>query len=170
VLRYVLLGILADRPRHGYELKGVFEEFLAGTWALNIAQIYTALARLEADGLVSCQKVPQDQVPDRKVYSLTPAGESELARWAKEPVAGAVSVRDEFVLKIMVAAMTDGSDPLGLVWAQRDVSLKVLADLVHRRDQAVLALPTAMLVDAAILRVRADLEWLDTCEKRLASR
>lgn len=170
MLKYVLLGMLAGRPRHGYELKGVFEELLAGTWTLNIAQIYAALARLEADGLVVCEKVPQEQVPDRKVYSLTPAGQAELARWAKEPVAGAVSVRDEFVLKIMVASMTEGADPIGLIWAQRDVTMKALADLTRRRDQSELALPTAMLVDAAVLRIRADLEWLNSCEQRLTPR
>ncbi|MHB1910615.1 MAG: PadR family transcriptional regulator [Acidimicrobiales bacterium] len=170
MLKYVLLGLLAGRPRHGYELKSVFEDLLAGTWALNVAQIYTALARLDDDGLVACEKVPQEQVPDRKVYSLTPSGQAELARWAKEPVVGAVSVRDEFVLKIMVATMAEGADPKGLVWAQRDVSLKALADLIRLRDQSELALPTAMLVDAAVLRVRADLEWLDACEQRLSPR
>lgn len=169
MLKYILLGLLAARPRHGYELKTAFEEMLAGTWVLKIAQVYATLARLEDDGLIVGEKVPQEQVPDRKVYSLTPSGRAELARWAKEPVAGAVSLRDEFVFKIMLAATTADADPVGLVWAQRDVSLKLLADLTRRASDPALPLPTSLLVDAAILRVRADLEWLDSCEHRLSS-
>lgn len=168
MLKYLLLGLLATRPRHGYELKTVFEEMLAGTWVLKIAQVYATLSRLEEEGLVVCEKVPQEQVPDRKVYSLTPAGRSELARWAKEPVVGPVSVRDEFVFKIMLSAMAPEADPVGLIWAQRDVSLKALADLTRRAAEPGLALPTSLLVDAAVLRVKADLEWLDSCETRLS--
>jgi hypothetical protein len=103
------------------------------------------------------------------VYSLTPAGRSELARWAKEPVVGPVSLRDEFIFKIMMAAMSPDADPVGLIWAQRDVALKMLGDLTRRAGESELPLPTSLLVDAAILRVRADLEWLDSCERRLAS-
>ena len=43
MLRFVLLGLLDAEPRYGYELKAVFEQFLGGTWQLNIGQIYTTL-------------------------------------------------------------------------------------------------------------------------------
>lgn len=167
MLKYVLLGLLRSSPRHGYDLKGVFEELLAGTWPLNLAQVYAALTKLEKDGLVVCEKVPQEQVPDRKVYSLTDAGAGELARWVKEPSAEPVALRDEFVLKLVVAATLEDADPLGLVWAQRDCCLKSLADLVRSRESADLPLATQMLLDGAVLRLEADLKWLDACEQRL---
>src|SRR5437763_12827146 len=98
MFRFVLLGLLDAEPRYGYDLKAVFEEFLGGTWPLNIGQVYTTLARLEQEGLVSCEVVPQQLLPDRKVYSLTDAGEHQLSRWADQAVAGPIRLRDEFFL------------------------------------------------------------------------
>ena len=170
MLKYVLLGLLRSSPRHGYDLKSVFEELLAGTWPLNVAQVYAALTKLERDGLVVCEKVPQPQVPDRKVYSLTPAGHEELARWVRIPSGEPVALRDELVLKLIVAATLEDSDPVGLLLAQRDCCLKSLADLVMARDAPDLPLPTRMLLDGAVLRVEADLKWLDQCEQTLAAR
>jgi len=46
------MGLLAEEPLHGYEVKNRFEAMLGGTWEVNIGQIYTTLQRLERDGLV----------------------------------------------------------------------------------------------------------------------
>src|SRR5947208_15504267 len=86
VLKFALLGLLAKESRHGYDLKRAFERLLGGTWPINIGQIYTTLTRLERDGLVTAETVTQTSVPDRKVYSLTPAGHDALAEWLAQPV------------------------------------------------------------------------------------
>ena len=44
MLKHMLLGLLRQQPRHGYDLKSDFETLLVGTWPLNIGQIYTTLA------------------------------------------------------------------------------------------------------------------------------
>src|SRR2546421_3535635 len=118
MLGYALLGLLAVAPRHGYELKAAFEGLLGGTWSLNIGQVYTTLSRLERDGLVESEVVAQDAFPDRKVYSLTELGEKELDRWLGAASPGAVRLKDEFVLKILVHAIVAG-DPRPLVAEQR---------------------------------------------------
>ena len=51
-LKYGVLGLLAEEPLHGYEVKNRFEAMLGGTWEVNIGQVYTTLQRLERDGLV----------------------------------------------------------------------------------------------------------------------
>ena len=81
MFKYALLGLLAQEPRHGYDLKTAFETLLGGTWPLNIGQVYSTLSRLERDGFVESQVVPQDLLPDRKVYALTQTGLEELDRW-----------------------------------------------------------------------------------------
>lgn len=47
-----LLALLSQRPRHGYELRDLFEAALGGNWELNMDQIYSSLERLARDGLV----------------------------------------------------------------------------------------------------------------------
>jgi DNA-binding PadR family transcriptional regulator len=167
VLRYVMLGLLGAEPRYGYELKAVFEAFLGGTWPLNIGQVYTTLGRLEREGLVVAEVVPQDQVPDRKVYALTDAGRAELEGWISAVEEGPVRLRDEFFLRIAVRSLTDPAGAAGLIHAQRAAHLETLADLARVQEDPGMHPSTTLLLEGAMLRVEADLRWLEVAESRL---
>jgi DNA-binding PadR family transcriptional regulator len=167
VLKYVLLGLLEAEPRYGYELKAVFERFLGGTWTLNIGQIYTTLAKLEREGLVESQVVPQDGTPDRKVHALTEQGRAELRAWADGVETGPVRLRDELFLKIAVCSLTDAEAAARLIHAQRSAHLGSLAELGDAQRDPDLHPGTALLLEGAMLRLEADLRWLDVAEERL---
>lgn len=167
VLKFVLLGLLDAEPRYGYELKAVFERFLGGTWPLNLGQVYTTLTRLEREGLVEASVVPQDAAPDRKVFALTDDGRAELERWASEPQDGPVRLRDEFFLKIAVRSLSDGAGAAQLVHDQRAAHLNALAEMTRLQHDPALHPGTSLLLEGAMLRLEADLRWLDLAESRL---
>ena len=167
MLKHTLLGLLVQEPRHGYDLKNAFESMLGGTWPLNIGQVYTTLSRLERDGLVESQVVPQDLLPDRKVYSLTAAGGEELDRWLAEPAQGSIRLKDEFFIKLLVHQLVASDHSLALIWKQRQIYMQKLARLTALRTDPSLDATTRLLMEGAILHVEADLEWLDLCEERL---
>jgi len=167
VFPFVVLGLVAQRPRHGYEIKAAFEDLLGGTWPLNIGQVYTTLARLERDGLVKVEVVRQQLLPDRKVYTITEKGWDHLHRWLAEPVADPIRLKDEFFLKVLVHTQIDGGDPVALIWSQRQRYFQTLSDLNALRHDAALEPATALLLEGAALHVEADLKWLDVCEERV---
>jgi DNA-binding PadR family transcriptional regulator len=167
VLRFVLLGLLDAEPRYGYELKSVFEQFLGGTWPLNIGQVYTTLTRLEREGLVACQVVPQDSTPDRKVYEVTDAGRAALADWSTGAAEGPVRLRDELYLKVAVLSLSDSGAARDAIHAHRAAHLEHLAELVELQDDPGLHPATSLLLEAAMARLEADLRWLDIAENRL---
>ncbi|MHB8463589.1 MAG: PadR family transcriptional regulator [Acidimicrobiales bacterium] len=167
MLKFLILGLLAGQPRYGYDLKPVFEEFLGGTWTLNIGQVYTTLGRLEAEGLVACERVVQDSAPDRKVYSLTTAGEAALRRWADDPTEGPIRLRDDFFVKVLIRSRLGDGDTRAIVAGQRRRHMVAMATLTRLRDAPDVDPRTALLLDGAILRAEADLKWLDICEDRL---
>jgi DNA-binding PadR family transcriptional regulator len=78
-LRLYLLKLLAEGPRHGYELIRLLENQFLGLYAPSAGTIYPRLQRMEADGLVS-----HTQAGGRKVYEITDAGRAELAGRAAE--------------------------------------------------------------------------------------
>lgn len=166
-VKYALLGLLADEARHGYDLKGAFEDLLGGSWQLNIGQVYTTLGRLERDGFVESQVVPQDLVPDRKVYEITPSGLEELKRWLSEPADGPVRLRDELFVKMLVHGLVKGGSARSLIDRQRREHLETLAELAELRSDDGLNASTKLLIDGAMLHVEADLQWLDLCEEHL---
>jgi DNA-binding PadR family transcriptional regulator len=73
-LRLYLLKLLAEGPKHGYELIRLLENRFLGLYAPSAGTIYPRLARMEADGLVT-----HTQAGGRKVYEITAAGRAELS-------------------------------------------------------------------------------------------
>ena len=164
MLKYLLLALLAKRPHHGYELKSSFEDLLGGTWLLNIGQVYTALSRLEDDGLIEPTVVAQDLLPDRKVYNLTELGQKELDRWLEEPVVGLVRLREEVFLKIVAQGLADPGAALALITSQRDEYVDASAQIARRRAEPDLPPATGLILDGLLRRLEADLLWLDDAE------
>src|SRR5579864_6486108 len=92
-LRFGVLGLLAEEPLHGYEVKTRFEAMLGGTWEVNIGQVYTTLQRLERDGLVR----PVGKRGDRgkQSYEISPEGQKALNEWLAQPDSGPQQLHED---------------------------------------------------------------------------
>jgi DNA-binding PadR family transcriptional regulator len=74
-LRLVLLSLLEDGPKHGYELIVALEDRFMGMYRPSSGTIYPRLAALEEEGLVA-----SEEIDGKRVYRLTDAGREELTR------------------------------------------------------------------------------------------
>ncbi len=74
----VLLGLLKESPRHGYEIKKRIKEILTLFAGLDISSIYYPLQILERNGLVRKRSTRQGRRPPRIVYELTPKGDARF--------------------------------------------------------------------------------------------
>ena len=79
-LRLVLLKLLADQPRHGYELIKAIEELTGGDYAPSPGIIYPSLTMLDDMGLIAEQKGPDA----KKIFEATDEGRAHLAEQADE--------------------------------------------------------------------------------------
>jgi DNA-binding PadR family transcriptional regulator len=80
---YVVLGMVRLGAKSGYEIKQFVEQSIRFFWTISQAQIYPSLAELERTGLVVGRSEPQGRRP-RRVFEITPAGESALEAAASE--------------------------------------------------------------------------------------
>ena len=168
-MKELFLALLAGERAHGYELKQSFEqEFGDLLPALNTGQIYVTLSRLERDGLVVGRAVPGDG-RGKRVYELTEAGRAALASWIELPVAG-TRLKDEFFMKFVVVASVRLAEPKQLLEGQRREYLQSLRDLNALLEADGKGPAAELLVEGAILHLKADLEWLDLIEQRLAQK
>ncbi|WP_428696483.1 PadR family transcriptional regulator [Stappia sp.] len=108
-VRTLCLAILNFGDATGYEIRklsteGKYSYFVDASFG----SIYPALARLEAEGLVTVREEAQSGKPARKVYSITEAGRAEFVRALSEPP-GPDIYRSPFLLVAMCAEMV-GSD------------------------------------------------------------
>jgi DNA-binding PadR family transcriptional regulator len=170
-IREGLLALLADGPRHGYLLKLEFEEATGGVWPLNVGQVYDALQRLESAGMVTLDGEDED---GRKRYRLTDDGRDRLRGWlVDQPVPHQLRDRDELTIKVLLAARLGGGDTvLEVIAAQRASTMGVLQTTTQAKARAGPEAPLEELVhlDRLILQGRAELDWLDLVEERLAAR
>ena len=167
----VVLALLAKEPSHGYELRTRLRQALGPLGdAMNAGQIYVTLTRLEKAGLVTSEpSAGAADRPDRKVHALTPAGQQRVADWLTE-VSWPKPDLAEFHLKLVAAAAAGLADPIAIVDTQRRELLRRLRDA----QRAALSEPersaAGLLLEGIVLRLQADLRWLEACERTWTTR
>jgi PadR family transcriptional regulator AphA len=106
-VKTVCLGMLTDGPASGYDLKKHFESTFGHFFAAGFGSIYPALSSLAENDLVTCEHVPQDGKPDRKVYEITAAGKTFLLEALQDP-APCHKVRSDFLATMWFAHLMPG--------------------------------------------------------------
>jgi DNA-binding PadR family transcriptional regulator len=74
----IILGLLKDKPRHGYEIKKQIKEVISTFAALDVESIYYTLNLLEKKGFVKKAVSSKGPRPEKFIYSLTPKGEQRF--------------------------------------------------------------------------------------------
>lgn len=159
----VLLAMLAKEPCHGYELRSRLGRAL-GPVAEGISegQIYVTLTRLEKGGFVTRIEAPTER-PDRKVYCLTATGQERVTEWLTE-VSWPRPDLTEFHMKLIVAAQGALADPISIIDAQRRDLLRRLRDVGRAVIAEQKGSDAALLLEGIVLRLQADVRWLQACE------
>jgi DNA-binding PadR family transcriptional regulator len=172
-IKYAILGILAERDMHGYELKLSFDEKVGAFWSLNYGQIYSTLDRLEKSALVTHDRQTQEKRPDRKIFSITPQGRSELMKWLSTPVTKVRALRDEFFIKLVFMDKGNPEPILEIIEKQKALYLRHMNRLTHRKvvlkksAENLNTLTTELLMDAGLFHAEADIKWLSHCESKI---
>lgn len=170
-VRYAVLGLISQKPRHGYETRLAFESLVGGdeNWDVKPAQIYVTLDRLEEAGLVErSSDLGEGEEPSRRVYQITVRGEAALQEWFASPVPPQHQ-RDEFYIKLMIGVACGRADPERLIQTQRALLFQEMHAATTQRDEFDPQTETAqiLLLDKVIMHLEADLRWLDMIEMRL---
>ena len=97
----VILGMLAARPRSGYEIKQLVDRSARFFWSASYGQIYPELKKLEKAGLISGDDSSTGARP-RTTFRLTAEGKRAAREWIGKPPE-ILETRDEGLLKLFFA-------------------------------------------------------------------
>lgn len=164
---HVLMGVLAEGPAHGYDLKREHDERFPGTKPLAYGQVYSTLSRLERDGLVAVAETGQGSGPERTTYALTDQGREALGAWLAQTEPPGPYSADDLVRKT-VTALRLGADTAGFLVRQREVHLSRMRALLAQQREAT-ATDARIAIDHTIYHLDADLRWLETATARVAA-
>src|SRR5262249_39066403 len=159
---YGVLGLLAKKDMHGYELKASFDRLTGGFWQLNFGQVYTTLDRLEREGLVERTSDRANVAPDRKVFRITGKGRSRRDDWIQLPMAQPRAMRDDLFVRLLFCDRSSPDSIMRLIQRQRDV-YEIEMRKISKRKSELLKLEsselsvTELLIDAALFHAEAEL-------------
>lgn len=120
VAEFALLGLLHERPAHGYDLSKLFapNTDLGSVFRLGLSQLYASLTKLETHGLVQSEASEPIRGKSRHVFHVTESGERQFLEWVKRPVSNSRYIRVDFLTKLFFARRL-GQDIAGALVADQ---------------------------------------------------
>lgn len=88
----VLLALLLEAPRDGYQLNQILRRELGQVWHLSQSQLYATLRRLEVRGWVSGEEQESRRGLPRRIFNLSEVGRQQALRWLMTPSRCAVQI------------------------------------------------------------------------------
>ncbi len=141
-LRWVVLSLIAEQPRHGYEIIKAIEERLGGAYSPSPGVIYPTLTLLEDMGLASVASAEGG----RKLYTITEQGKAELE-------ANKASVEALFAKMTHIRERSAGGAPANVMRALENLRTAVRLKLAQGPLDDEQAAAMAEALDAAALAV-----------------
>ena len=158
--RFAILGLLAEKPSTGYDIRKRIEQELSHFWNESYGQIYPILNALAEERLATRRHSKQKGKPGRQVYSITPRGRKVLHEWLVEPSATQTE-RNETLLKLLFAGSLSGTETRKLIDSYREKQRELVAAL-GRIERAIRS--------NAETRVAPELELLTVSHSRAEAR
>ncbi len=169
-LKGALLGLLLQRPGHGYDLAQRLDRRLGPAWQITAKDLYRMLEQLERAGLVSSRRVLSDgPTGNRRVYSPTHRAEPALTEWMNAATRMAPQ-RVEFQAKIAVARPQDAPRLLAALDAYERECFSLFDASAQDTPPISSFAGIAMHLSraSARLHLRAELEWIVLARRLIA--
>jgi DNA-binding PadR family transcriptional regulator len=161
VIELAILGLLKDRPMHGYQLSRELAEQLGGLWRVSYGSLYPTLRRLQAEGAI---EAAGGEVGKRRktVYRITPAGEELFLQMLEEaPQEGAQTEDNRFRVRLAFFRYLPPETRIRLLERRRAALEERLADVKARlRDPEATDDYQRALMEHGRAAIEADIAWL----------
>ncbi len=166
--RYIILGLLAQQPMSGYDIKSLFKDL---SWLVDTpsyGSLYPTLHALLAEDLVSVSIGPGQGKPTRKLYAITVAGQTALQSWFRESATAGLSIRG-FARRLVVASSLSGDDLKDHLMQRRSQVVGYLTRPKDTDGRRKGGSDQQLVHDYGTFIAKAELAWLDEQLSKLLS-
>ena len=163
-MKYALLGMLAESPKYGYEIKQTFGKILGNVWSVSYGQLYPTLRRLSEVKWVTKKSARGKKASEKTIYSITDIGRRKLKEWLKTPFRSNYNVKDEFTLKFLFFNSLPRKQVLDYMQEQKQNTLEQLESF-----QKAINLCSAnadyfvkAIIRKGIIHLEAEVRWIES--------
>ncbi|HLA92714.1 MAG TPA: PadR family transcriptional regulator [Actinomycetota bacterium] len=161
---YGVLGMLTFGEMSGYDLSKAIEGSIGFFWAPAKSQLYAELRRLVELGWAREREVEQTDRPDKRIYTITPAGEEALRSWLSTPPVEIDPIKSPFLLRLFFGHLAGADAVRGLVTEHRRQAEELLETFgqieTHLLEQAG-PLPPYLTLTYGMSYARSVVDWCD---------
>lgn len=158
----VLLGLVAERPRHGYELEAVIAERGVREWtALGFSSIYYVLNKLESRGLVTSERTA-GQEKGRRTYTLTSTGVAACVEGTRAALERVLPTHAQVLIGMANSPVLAPGQIAESLRRRRDgVAGRIESVRAARAGQEPLEAFVGAIFDHGIAMLQAELTWIE---------
>jgi DNA-binding PadR family transcriptional regulator len=173
----VVLSVLSEKPRHGYELVAELEAREVKDWAaVSRPQVYYSLNKLLA--LKQIQEVADQGTslgPDRTTFEVTPQGKDALTRSLSESSWAEQRICPPFLTWMALSAHLPKKTVRRLLQERKAYLLKELKREIQTQasfegEAGSMVIAGKLMVDLTVRTFKLELDWLETAEKEMLAR
>ena|SRR5215207_9398862 len=166
---YTILGILRERPMHGYDVARHFapDRDLPLVVPMEMSNIYAMLKDLQEQGLIEGDREVVGLRPPRTVFHLTPEAEALFHAWLEEPVGRMREVRSDLLVKLYFCRAIGAALTRRLLDAQIAASGAYLQRLTRLAGNALPESFERLVYNSKIGAAQAAVRWLEQERARL---
>ncbi|HEY5533124.1 MAG TPA: PadR family transcriptional regulator [Candidatus Anoxymicrobiaceae bacterium] len=163
VLELAILGLLKERPMHGYELKKRLSYMLGHFWTVSYGSLYPALKRLEKSGSIERAYSIKEKTRNRNVFRITPKGEKAFMNMLGEEINDtALADTEKFDLRMAFFRYLEPEKRLHLLEMRRSYLTEQLAKFkAYRSVNKDEDLYRTGLLKHKFNQTKSDIRWLD---------
>ncbi len=173
-LEYVVLGMIGVEAQSGYSLITTFESGIF-RWSASPGSIYPTLKRLEQAGIIAGRLEMAYETRPRKMYTLTPGGESLLDEWLRAPLTRneVGEMRDIVLLKFLFAEKRLTRAEV-LAWlddyAKGTEEYRTLYAMFRQTAPGELSVHQQLLREEALMELDMQRAWIERARLTLQTR
>ncbi|MBD2038570.1 PadR family transcriptional regulator [Leptolyngbya sp. FACHB-321] len=173
-LKHTILAFLSRHPLSGYDVAKEFAEgFGSCFWKASQQQVYAELTKLEQQGSVSYEAIPQAGRLDKKIYSITEQGQQELLNWLTQPCEPS-AIREDLGVMGLAGHLVSPQVVIREIERRRQLHLKMVEHVKKLDEHFAKHLDSLELKDIymhLIIRrgIRYQEEWVAWCDESLAA-
>lgn len=173
-LKHTILAFLSRQPLSGYDVAKEFAEgFGSCFWKASQQQVYAELAKLEQQGRVTYEAIPQPGRLDKKIYSITDRGQQELLDWLTKPCEPA-AIREDLGVMGLAGHLVSSQVVSREIERRRQLHVEMLQHVKKLDEYFSQHLDSLDLKDLymhLVIRrgIRYQQEWVAWCDEAIAA-
>ncbi len=171
----VVLSLLSEKPRHGYEVNQELERRDVRDWAgISRPQVYYSLKKLEGLGLIAAAAGDQSSAgPERRVFLTTSSGQVQLADALEREDWATQRPPPPFLTWLALSWQARGGAVKDMIRRRRSFlegeMEREKATIGAMREEQLSSPAPLLMVDLTIRQMALELEWLVEVEAALGS-